>query len=191
MENLDGVTETVTYTAIEYTATFVDENGETVEEVPYTVETQSITEPDVPEKQGYFGEWENYTLAIGGVTVKPVYRNTTSIELEGYTESSESGYKEDRTFTAKAENLPEGAEIHWFVNGEDVGTGDICTVEDPTDDYTVQAKVIDKDGNTLDETKVQPVKVKNGFFDRLKAFFAELIEKILGKAIADLLGSVC
>ncbi len=187
----EDVTINGAFTPIEYTATFVDENGETVEEVPYTVETQSITEPDVPEKQGYFGEWENYTLAIGGVTVKPVYRNITSIELEGYTESSESGYKEDRTFTAKAENLPEGAEIHWFVNGEDVGTGDICTVEDPTDDYTVQAKVIDKDGNTLDETKVQPVKVKNGFFDRLKAFFAELIEKILGKAIADLLGSVC
>lgn len=187
----EDITVNGAFTPIEYTATFVDENGETVEEVPYTVETQSITEPDVPEKQGYFGEWENYTLAIGGVTVKPVYRNTTSIELEGYTESSESGYKEDRTFTAKAENLPEGAEIHWFVNGKDVGTGDICTVEDPTDDYTVQAKVIDKDGNTLDETKVQPVKVKNGFFDRLKAFFAELIEKILGKAIADLLGSVC
>ena len=187
----EDVTINGAFTPIEYTAKFVDENGETVEEVPYTVETQSITEPDVPEKQGYFGEWENYTLAIGGVTVKPVYRNTTSIELEGYTESSESGYKEDRTFTAKAENLPEGAEIHWFVNGEDVGTGDICTVEDPTDDYTGQAKVIVIVGNTHDETKVQSVKVKNGFFDRLKAFFAELIEKILGKAIADLLGSVC
>ena len=71
------------------------------------------------------------------------------------------------------------------------GTGESCTVEDPTDDYTVQAKVIDKDGNVLDESSVAKVTVKNGFFDRLKAFFSELIEKILGKAIAELLTSIC
>ncbi|MBR4767011.1 MAG: hypothetical protein IK085_09655, partial [Clostridia bacterium] len=88
-------------------------------------------------------------------------------------------------------NLPEGAEIHWFVNGEDVGTGSSYKVEDPTEDYTIQAKVIDKDGNVLAETEEQKVTVKNGFFDRLKAFFIDLIEKILGKAIADLFSSVC
>ena len=52
------------YTAIEYKAKFVDENGETVEEIPYTVETESIEEPAVPEKQGYAGEWEEYELTI-------------------------------------------------------------------------------------------------------------------------------
>lgn len=56
-----------------YTATFVDENGETIEEVPYTVETESIDEPAVPQKEGYAGEWEEYTLEIGGITVNPVY----------------------------------------------------------------------------------------------------------------------
>ena len=179
------------YTAIEYTAKFVDENGETVEEVKFTVEDESITEPDVPEKAGYVGEWEEYTLGTSDITIKPVYANITSIQIENYEENSETGYKEDKTFTVKADDLPEGAEIHWFVNGEDVGTGESYTVEDPTDDYNIYAEVIDKDGNTLDTTKVQSVKVKNGFFDRLKAFFAELIEKILGKAIADLLTSIC
>jgi hypothetical protein len=191
MESLDGVTETVTYTPIEYTATFVDENGETVEAITFTVETESITEPAVPEKAGYAGEWEEYTLGTSDITIKPVYANITSIQLENYEESSETGYKEDKTFTVKADDLPEGAEIHWYVNGEDVGTGESYTVEDPTDDYNIYAEVIDKDGNTLDTTKVQSVKVRNGFFDRLKAFFAELIEKILGKAIADLLTSIC
>ncbi|MBR4766559.1 MAG: InlB B-repeat-containing protein [Clostridia bacterium] len=179
------------FTVIEYTATFVDENGETVEKVKFTVEDKSITEPAVPEKAGYAGEWEEYTLGTSDITIKPVYANITSIQIEDYEENSETGNKEDKTFTVKAEDLPEGAEIHWFVNGEDVGTGESYTVEDPTDDYNIYAEVIDKDGNTLDTTKVQSVKVRNGFFDRLKAFFAELIEKILGKAIADLLTSIC
>ena len=179
------------FTVIEYTATFVDENGETVEKVTFTVETESITEPAVPEKAGYTGEWEEYTLAAGDITIRPVYKGIASVEIENFEEQSEIGYKEDKTFTAKADDLPEGAEIHWFVNGEDVGTGESCTVEDPTDDYTVQAKVIDKNGNVLDESSTAKVKVRNGFFDRLKAFFAELIEKILGKAIADLLSSIC
>ncbi|MBR0120614.1 MAG: leucine-rich repeat protein [Clostridia bacterium] len=114
-----------------------------------------------------------------------------SVEIKDFTEETETGYKEDKTFTASAENLPEGAEIHWFVNGEDVGTGESYTVEDPTDDYTVQAKVLDKDGNVVKESAVHKVKVKNGFFDRLIAFILNLIEKILGKAIADFLSSVC
>ena len=179
------------FTPIEYTATFVDENGETVETVTFTVETESITEPAVPEKSGYTGEWEEYTLGTSDITIKPVYANITSIQIENYEENSETGYKEDKTFTVKADDLPDGAEIHWFVNGKDAGTGESYTVEDPTDDYNIYAEVIDKDGNTLDTTKVQSVKVKNGFFDRLKAFFAELIEKILGKAIIDFLSSVC
>ena len=191
MENIDGVTETVTYTAIEYTAKFVDENGETVEEVPYTVETESITEPAVPEKEGYEGKWEEYELKIGGITVKPEYTNISGITLNTDGINDTTGYKEDQTFKADAKDLPEGAEIHWFVNGEDAGAGESYTVEDPTENYEVQAKVIDKDGAVLAESETHKVTVKNGFFDRLKAFFAELIEKILGKAIADLLSSVC
>ncbi len=115
----------------------------------------------------------------------------TTVEIKDFEEQSEIGYREDVTYTADATDLPEGAEIHWFVNGEDVGTGESYTVEDPTEDYTIQAKVVDKDGNTVSESSTAKVKVRNGFFDRLNAFFAELIEKILGKAIADLLTSIC
>ncbi|MBR4766320.1 MAG: hypothetical protein IK085_06115, partial [Clostridia bacterium] len=172
-------------------ATFVDENGKTVDTRDYTVETVSIDEPAVPEKKGYSGKWEDYTLTIGGITVKPVYTNISGIALskDGIKDTVE--YKEDQTFKADAKDLPEGAEIHWFVNGEDVGTGSSYTVEDPTEDYTVQAKVIDKDDKVLAESETQKVHVKNGFFDRIKAFFVELIEKILGKAIISFFSSVC
>ena len=114
-----------------------------------------------------------------------------NIEIKDFKEQDESGYKEDKTFTADVSGMPEGAEIHWFVNGEDAGTGESITVEDPTEDYTVQAKVIDKDGNVLDESSTAKVKVRNGFFDKLEAFFLDLVEKILGKAIADFLSSIC
>ena len=186
-----SITVKPVYTAIEYTATFVDENGETVGEVKYTVETESITEPEVPGKAGYAGKWEEYTLTPEGITVRPVYENITGIEIKDFKEQSEIGYREDVAYTADATDLPEGAEIHWFVNGEDVGAGESYTAEDPTDDYTIQAKVIDKDGNVVEESPTAKVKVRNGFFDRLKAFFAELIEKILGKAIIGLLTSIC
>ncbi|MBO4894065.1 MAG: Ig-like domain repeat protein [Clostridia bacterium] len=184
------------YTAITYKATFVDENGDMVKEIKYTVETESITPPAVPEKQGYTGKWEDYELKIGGITVKPVYteiphENEPTVSIDDFEPESEIGYKEDVVYRASTDDLPEGAEIHWFVDGEDVGTGEGLKVEDPTEDYTVQAKVIDKDGNVLAESETQKVHVKNGFFDRLKAFFAELIEKILGKAIIDILTSIC
>ena len=69
----EDVTINGEFTPTEYTATFVDENGETVAEIPYTVETEKLEAPAVPEKQGYAGEWEEYELTPGGITVKPVY----------------------------------------------------------------------------------------------------------------------
>ena len=178
------------YTAIKYTATFVKEDGTELETREYDVETTSIDEPAVPEKQGYDGRWEDYTLAIGGITVKPVYDNITSIAIKDFEENSETGYKEDKTFTVEAKDLPEGAEIHWFVNGEDVGTGESYTVEDPTEDYNIYAAVVDADGNTLDETQVQAVKVRNGFLDKLKWFFSDLLKNFLDAIFGDF-GKIC
>lgn len=71
MPNSD-VTVSAVYTPITYTARFVAD-GKIFAEVPYTVETTSITEPDVPIKDGYNGAWQPYELAIGGVTVEAVY----------------------------------------------------------------------------------------------------------------------
>ena len=39
----------------------------------YTVESRYVSEPEVPEKEGYTGEWEDYTLTTGDVTVNAVY----------------------------------------------------------------------------------------------------------------------
>ncbi len=180
------------YTAIEYKATFVDENGGTIAEVPYTVETESIEAPAVPEKAGYAGGWEEYTLEIGGITVKPVYTVTNvdvNVEIDGGSDEA-IGYRKDKTFTVSVENLPEGAEIHWIVNGEYVGTGESYTVEDPTGDYNISAAVVDADGNILYETQVRAVKVRNGFMDKLKWFFSDFWNNFI-KAVIDALFKAC
>ena len=63
---------TAEYTIVEYTATFIAD-GETVAEIKYTVETESIEAPEVPAKEGFTGEWEEYELTPGGITVNAVY----------------------------------------------------------------------------------------------------------------------
>ena len=79
------ITINAVYTAITYYATFVAD-GEEVEKVPYTVETQSIVAPEVPAKANYEGAWEDYTLEIGGITVNAVYTKieTYNIVWVGY-----------------------------------------------------------------------------------------------------------
>ncbi len=67
-----GITVNAVYTPIEYTARFIA-NGELVADIAYTMETVSITEPEVPEKAGYIGAWGDYALTAGGITVKAVY----------------------------------------------------------------------------------------------------------------------
>ena len=57
--------------AIHYAAFYAD--GTLVENVPYTIDTKSITEPAVPEKVGHTGTWPSYTLKAGGTRIDAVY----------------------------------------------------------------------------------------------------------------------
>ena len=78
----------------EYTVTFVAD-GETVGTQTYTAENTDITVPEVPEKKGYTGEWEEYVLDGGDKTVNAVYSVITyKIEyvVAGLSSSSEDYY---------------------------------------------------------------------------------------------------
>lgn len=55
-----------------YTATFVAD-GETVDEIEFTVEDEALTEPTVPSKVGYIGEWQEYDIVAEDITVEAVY----------------------------------------------------------------------------------------------------------------------
>ena len=67
-----GMTVNAVYTAIEYDAVF-KADGEIVDTVKYTVESESIIAPEVPAKAGYTGVWAEYELTLGGIEVNAVY----------------------------------------------------------------------------------------------------------------------
>ena len=72
---IGGVTIHAIYTPNTYIATlYVD--GEVYMEIPYTYGQKSIDLPPVPPKAGYAGRWEDYSLGIGGVTIKAIYKPT-------------------------------------------------------------------------------------------------------------------
>ncbi|MCR4614815.1 MAG: DUF6273 domain-containing protein [Clostridiales bacterium] len=93
-----------------------------------------------------------------------------TITINGYTPKKTVGYKSSVTFTAKVSDPLPGAEIRWFIDGKDSGTGDTYTVTKAKKSYSVQVKYI-KDSKTIAESGVETVNVKTGFFAKLTAFF--------------------
>ena len=82
-------------------------------------------------------------------------------------------YKTTITFSAPG-NIPDGATVHWIVNGKDVAQGRSYTNKSAISGYTVQSKVVDATGNVIAESEVETVTVNTGFFAKLIAFFREL-----------------
>ncbi len=72
------ITINAEYTLKEYTATFVAD-GEVVGTTTFTVEDTELTEPPVPEKNGYIGEWEDYEITDSDIVINAVY---TAVALE-------------------------------------------------------------------------------------------------------------
>lgn len=86
------------YTAITYTVTF-KADGKTVDKQTYTVENKNVTEPKVPEKEGYTGKWKDYNLNGGDRTVIAVYEKIggTDPVNPNPTESTDSAESADST----------------------------------------------------------------------------------------------
>ena len=75
---LENQTVQANHTIIVYTVTFKADGVQVGEVLEYTVENASVVAPAVPEKAGYTGEWEAYTLTTGNVVVNAIY------ELNGF-----------------------------------------------------------------------------------------------------------
>ena len=131
-----------------------------------------------------------HETATGGndiVTDFAIKNAPSAVSIKNYTPTRTEAYKTTMTFTAETVDMPSGASVHWFINGTDRGTGDKFTVEKATSDYTVQVKVLDKNGNVLSESETETVKINSGFFARLKAFFRGLFG-LLPKVTQEYLG---
>ena len=99
---LQDITIDAVYTAIEYTATFMD-GSTVVDEIKFTVETVSITEPVVPNHVGYTGEWEDYILGTEDITIDAVYTIVTyNIE---YLNTKDLESENPETYTIESETI--------------------------------------------------------------------------------------
>ena len=99
----ESITVNAVYTPITYTATF-KADGETVGEVTFTVESEKITSPKVPEKPGYTGTWERFTLGAKSITVNAIY---TPVTYKITYETNLSGISGGtlKTFTVESETF--------------------------------------------------------------------------------------
>ncbi|MCQ2463238.1 MAG: InlB B-repeat-containing protein, partial [Clostridia bacterium] len=115
-----GISVEAVYTPIEYSARFIA-NGELVDTVAYTMETLSLDEPDVPEKAGYTGVWSDYTLTVGGITVKAVYTPA----VHEHTFAAKYSYNETAHWYAAlcGHDVVLGLAVHTF--GDGVAEGNI------------------------------------------------------------------
>ena len=179
----NNITVNAQYTAIEYKAKFVSD-GVTVAEIPYTVNTQSITAPAVPAKAGYEGKWEDYALAIGGITVNAKYTviSALSVPASGQTVN----YRNKVKMTAAANDIPDGYHVAWYDENGKVSDSETLLTGELRADATYTAKIVDNGGNVLkdaegnDVSKSVTIKVNAGFFKRLIAFFRWLFSFITG-----------
>lgn len=92
--SLNNITVKAVYELVEYEVTFIADDFVKTEK--YTVENKNVTEPDVPEKSGYTGAWESYSLNLENITVNAVY---TPIEYKAIFKAE--NFEETKIFTVE------------------------------------------------------------------------------------------
>ena len=70
------ITLTAKWAVITYTATFVNADG-TVGTVDFDIEDTALSEPAVPQRTGYTGEWEDYEIKAENLMINAVYTPIT------------------------------------------------------------------------------------------------------------------
>lgn len=142
---LDGNIEVnAVYTLAEYTVTFKADGVVVGQPQKYTINNKTIQVPLVPEKEGYDGTWEPYTLTTGDVVVNAVYtvKNLTLANIVG-------NYVVDGVnIVISEENVKVGSNYTYVAQGQTtddnpyyyVISGDILTLYDYTGAVTYSFK---------------------------------------------------
>ncbi len=186
------ITVNAEYTINEYTVSFVADDKTVKSE---TVEYGSPIEiPDNPQKEGYiFKEWLPKipeTMPAKDMTFYAVFEEVKqsddyppavgnpSVDIRNFAYTCTVDYRTTITFTAIVKDMPMDAAVVWYIDGQKSGEGEKFTVKEARESFTVQAKIVDKSGNTLDSTETELVKVKTDFFSKIIAFFRMLFGKL-------------
>lgn len=124
---------------IEYTATFMDGTNK-VDELTFTVETESLSEPTVPNHNGYTGVWGNYVLGASDITVNAVYTPITyTITYEG-TKGAENSNPTTYTIESATITLSDISVTGYTFNGWYNGSNKVTDITSgSTGDITLTA----------------------------------------------------
>lgn len=101
------------YTPIKYTVTFIA-GEEKVSEVEFDIENKNIVEPEVPQRKGYSGTWQEYTLELKDIfvyaeyilTFKDEFRYKLSTDKTYYTVTGYSGTEDYIIVPSEHNGLP-------------------------------------------------------------------------------------
>ncbi len=97
----------------------------------------------------------------------------SSVNIKGYEEEIKIPYQ--ATLKLQAETyVPFEPEIKWYINNEYYMSGKKFDIENVTEDFSVYFEATDENGYTL-KSETETVKVKKSFFDKLIAFFRQLL----------------
>ena len=111
---------------------------------------------------------------------KDVQQKQPKVIIRSFTASSKTyDYRASIEFAATVENPISRGQIHWFVDGKDVCTGDTYTAVNVKKSFTLQAKYYTGETEMQQAaTEIETVNVNTGFFAKLKAFFRALFGRL-------------
>lgn len=121
----------------------------------------------VTSKDGLYTDTAEITVFLPEISIK----NNPGVKTINFGETLR--------LTAEAKNVPEGAKILWYVDGEKCGEGATFDVS-PESGVTVTVKLVDASGKIITDEKGgeisdwQTVNVKSGFWQKLISFFKNL-----------------
>lgn len=163
------------YTPVTYIASFYVD-GKLFAIRPFTVETEKINEPQVPQKSGFIASWSGYVIGPENLIIHAKYYPPEVVVKEKIT------LKNDETFRMIPLCNFEASSRHWSSSNPAVATvdshGNITAVGKGECKITVVCYGKDSSGNDIKATGITEIKVKEQinaqtFKERFRAAFDE------------------
>ena len=167
------------YTMNTYTATFVAD-GRTVSVIPFTIETESITPPDIPLKSGYTAYWPEFTLTMSNIVINAKYEKITKythVSIGMGTGSISVKYLSTVHIVPRVVNPVPGSTFRWYVNDEFISEGDDFTKEKCSSDFDVRVEMW-YEGSMICDSGNRRIDVNNSLYWRIIGFFRSLFNRL-------------
>ncbi len=119
-----------------YTAIFMVGGNIIIEEVRFDADDIYVDEPDVPQRTGYTGEWEDYEIKAENLTINAVYTpityNITYENTLGAVNTNPATYNIETAITLSGLTSPGYTFEGWFVGEEKVESIELGSYGDVT-----------------------------------------------------------